>query len=308
MKKAAISFIAVVAVLVSVAVVFFVLPGSDDGSSPGLPTGGPSGRTRSRQEVPIRHVIYIIKENRTFDNYFGSYPGADGATSGKLSNGDTIQLAPAPDVYKHDLGHEFTDALTAIDGGRMDAFDRIPLYGETLDGYTTFSRDGIPAYWAYADHFVLGDRMFSSMYGPTFPEHLYTFAGTGGRVTSNKLSVGKYAKELNGRTGSYCSDPGERVQRFRALTPAERDRVMKAEETGDISTVKDFWDPAPACFDFDVLPDLLDEKGVSWRYYANPNDWRNALHAIKHIRFSPAWRNNIASESQSIGDIEHGRL
>src|SRR5439155_25612323 len=48
--------------------------------------------------VPIDHVIFIVKENRTFDHYFGKYPGADGTTVGKTLEGTTIRLTPAPDV------------------------------------------------------------------------------------------------------------------------------------------------------------------------------------------------------------------
>src|SRR5262245_52434500 len=40
----------------------------------------------------IKHVIFVIKENRTFDNYFGLFPGADGATSGQTCDGQTIPL------------------------------------------------------------------------------------------------------------------------------------------------------------------------------------------------------------------------
>src|SRR5438552_2347353 len=47
---------------------------------------------------PIAHVVFIIKENRTFDDYFGRYPGADGARLGETLDGRTVPLAPAPDV------------------------------------------------------------------------------------------------------------------------------------------------------------------------------------------------------------------
>ena len=118
--------------------------------------------------TPIKHVVYIIKENRTFDNYFARYPGADGARTGRTSDGRTVPLTVAPDVLLGDLGHEFMDGVKAVNGGRMDGFDLVSN-GEGLAGYSSFTRAGIPAYWAYADNFVLGDRMFSSMYGPTFP-------------------------------------------------------------------------------------------------------------------------------------------
>jgi phospholipase C len=46
----------------------------------------------------IKHIVFIVKENRTFDNYFGTFPGANGATSGMISTGEVIPLGHAPDM------------------------------------------------------------------------------------------------------------------------------------------------------------------------------------------------------------------
>ena len=140
-------------------------------------------------------MIFLVKENHTFDNYFGKYPGADGATRGKTlqcdqgnTPGPTVKLTPAPYIYPHDLGHAFVPGLTAIDGGRMDGFNCVPL-GDDMTGYTQFSRKTLPAYWALADRFVLADHFFTSMYGPTFPEHLYTVAAQSYGIVDNKSST-----------------------------------------------------------------------------------------------------------------------
>src|SRR5438105_11753529 len=57
--------------------------------------------------IPLKHIVFIVKENRTFDNYFGKYPGADGTTVGKGLNHQgqtiTIPLHAAPDVQPHDI-------------------------------------------------------------------------------------------------------------------------------------------------------------------------------------------------------------
>jgi phospholipase C len=52
---------------------------------------------RAALKAKIEHIVYIVKENRTFDHYFGRYPGADGATKGKISTGETVKLRRAPD-------------------------------------------------------------------------------------------------------------------------------------------------------------------------------------------------------------------
>ena len=162
-------------VITLLAVVLSVMVACEGDGAPARVASRPRPRPAEVDPIPIKHVVFIIKENRTFDHYFGRYPGADGATEGKTSSGETIPITPAADFLGHDLGHSFFDGLIAINGGRMNGYDLIKN-GNLLSGYTQFTRATLPAYWAYADHFVLGDRMFSSMFGPTFPEHLYTVA------------------------------------------------------------------------------------------------------------------------------------
>src|SRR5580692_5259153 len=64
----------------------------------------------------IKHIVFIVKENRTFDNYFGTFPGANGATKGTLSNGQTIALQHMQDKPAHDSDHTWYSAIEAIDG------------------------------------------------------------------------------------------------------------------------------------------------------------------------------------------------
>ena len=65
----------------------------------------------------IKHIVFMVKENRTFDNYFGTFPGADGATTGTISTGAVIPLGHAPDMTPNDIDHSFQAAVKAIDGG-----------------------------------------------------------------------------------------------------------------------------------------------------------------------------------------------
>src|SRR5262249_4971316 len=76
---------------------------------------GQSSSTVDAFRSKIQHVVYIIKENRSFDNYFGTFPGADGATSGLISTGERMLLGHTPDRTPRDLGHGWPDAHTAID-------------------------------------------------------------------------------------------------------------------------------------------------------------------------------------------------
>jgi phospholipase C len=284
-----------------------VLGGDEEPAEQSLQPGPIAGGAPSPQaspgedpaDIPIKHVVFIVKENRTFDNYFARYPGAEGATTGETSAGETVELSVATDVLEPDLGHGFFDGVLAINGGRMNGYDLV-TNGENLTGYSSFTRKGLPNYWSYADNFVLSDHTFSSMYGPTLPAHLYTMAAQAGRVTGNKL-------ETNAE-GGYCGDPGETVYRFTKLSREENRTVMRAEERADTGTIGDYWERVRACFDFEVLPDQLNREGVSWRYYVDDGSWMNALLAIKHIYNSKYWEKNVIPEERLLGDIQRERL
>jgi phospholipase C len=231
----------------------------------------------------IKHIVFIIKENRSFDEYFGTFPGADGATSGKTSTGRIINPLPqTPDVMSHDLGHDWGDAHTAMDGGKMDHFDLV-TNGSDLLGYTQMHQSDIPNYFAYAHQFVLADRMFSSLGGPSFPNHLYTVASQSGGAVDNPSTT-------NGAWGCDSDD-------------ASTVNVM--DSSGHFT--KQF-----PCFDFQTIADSLQSANISWKYYA-PSfgqlgyGW-SALDAIKHIRNGPLWSTNVVSDTQFALDAQNGNL
>jgi phospholipase C len=265
--------------------------------------GQRNGRLRGR--VPIEHVVFIIKENRTFDHYFGSYPGADGATKGRTLDRGVVPLAPAEDVQPHDISHGFDSGLRAINGGAMNGFNAIGA-GQDLTGYVRFDREGIPNYWAYADRFVLADRFFTSMFGPTFPEHLYTVAAQAKGIVDNQ--------RVQEEPGNYCSDPGAYTAHFPSdLTPQEISSLMETEERpladkpGLMLDISAFWETIRSCIELRTLPDELEEAGIPWAYYAQRDGWQNALEAVRHIRFGPLWR-KVQPPGRFLSDIARRRL
>lgn len=250
------------------------------GSSSG--GGGGGGGSLSN----IRHIVFMVKENRSFDQYFGLFPGANGATSGKISTGQTIALSPATDTMPYDLGHSWHDAHVAINGGLMNQFDLVlngNKNGQYL-GYTQFAQTDIPNYWTYAQKFTLSDNMFSSLTGPSFPNHLYTVAATSGGVINNPVGV-------QGSSWGCDADAGEVVD------------VM--DQSGNVTQ-------QPPCFDFQTLADSLQNAGVSWKYYA-PGQGQSGyiwstLDAIKHIREGSLWDSNVVPDTQFISDAQSGTL
>ena len=71
--------------------------------------------------TPIKHIVYIVKENRTYDNLFGRFPEGDGARAGKALDGSTIRLGPLPDKQV-DLQHNHFWAVKDINDGAMNGF------------------------------------------------------------------------------------------------------------------------------------------------------------------------------------------
>jgi len=238
----------------------------------------------------IDHVIFIVKENHSFDNYFGAFPGADGGRAGQTSTGEFLPLSEAPDQVIPDIEHSAAAAYLAYDGGRMDRFDRgngaVTLGVD--NAYTQMTARDIPNYWAYARRFTLDDHFFSTVMGPTFPNHLMMVAAQAGNSTSNVANAGGLRK---GGPWGCDSAPGAYV-----------------------TTLSGHGVPGTAfpCFDFATLADRLNSHHIDWRYYApqlgQPGYIWSTFDAIRHIRYGSQWDTNVRPWRQFETDVAHGRL
>lgn len=233
----------------------------------------------------IQHIVFIIKENRSFDQMFGTFPGAAGATTGTLSTGQVIPLGHTSDRTPRDISHTYSNATTSIDNEKMDQFDLINDTSSQCDVngdylcMTQHVQGDIPNYFSYASSFTLADHMFSSLKGPSMPNHLYSIAAQSGGVINNPL---------DSPSSWGCDAP-----------PGTIVPVVDAE--GNLTNQF-------PCFDFETLGDLLDSAGISWRYYAKAGNIGNAYDAINHVRNTSLWETNIASDTQFITDAQSGQL
>lgn len=242
----------------------------------------------AQNNTPIKHVVFIIKENRSFDHYFGKFPNADGATNGTTSNGTVIPLQPMYDQAPHDTGHDWWSAVVAIDNGKMDRFDLTP--GGNTNGdflaYSQMSETDIPRYWKYAQNFALSDRMFSSTIGPSLPNHMYAIAGTAVGVISVP------AKE--GKDHSWGCD-----------TDLKNMTVLVMNQNGDIT-------PEFPCFNFETLGDIMDEHNISWKYYAPSRGEQgyefSVYNNVQHIRFGSDWKTHVVPQKGFEADAIAGNL
>jgi phospholipase C len=185
-----------------------------------VPACGRKSTTPSIQvaRAHLKHLVFIVQENRSFDHYFGTYPGADGIP---MVNGKPTVCAPDPqlkrcvkpyhDPYVVNAGgpHADQNAATDVAGGKMNGFIRsLRLQGTTFckkfsfdpncvndRGSNPFSKfpdvmgwhdaREIPNYWAFADHFVLQDHLFESAFSWSLPSHLFTVSGWSANCTSD---------------------------------------------------------------------------------------------------------------------------
>ena len=247
----------------------------------------PAVTVASYPHDPIHHIVIIDRENHSFDNLFGTFPGADGKTTAELANGTTIRLGHTPDHTVLDLGHAGDSASFAVDGGRMDRFAELP--GAIQSGQdvadSQYRQSDIPAYWKYAQRFTLDDHFFSTIQGPSFPNHLVTVAASSGNTIDNPR---------NNTFHSWGCDSGPYAI-VDAVTP----------DTGQPYLTK-------PCFNFRTLPDVLQQHHISWKYYA-PEAFQSgyiwsSLDAIKHIRYSSLWETNVRPDRTFIHDVRDGKL
>ncbi len=147
----------------------------------GTPTG---------PNTPIEHFIVVMQENHTFDNYFGTYPGADGLSQDICvpedpfdpENGTCVRPFHIGDRALEDLDHTRDTHELQYNEGRMDGF----IYALNLknqDGplaMAYYDDRELPYYWNLADEYVLFDRFFSSAHAGSVWNHMYWVAGVPG--------------------------------------------------------------------------------------------------------------------------------
>ena len=159
---------------------------------------GASPIALAQEDVPIDNVVVVMQEDRTFDHYFGTYPGANGWPDGASMPMDPLDpSAGSVEPFKLSetrtisLPHSAAAMLDAYNDGAMDGFvSSARAYGggdgSLVMGY--YNADAIPFYWYLADEYVLADSWFSSVMGPSFPNHLFLFGASASSPEGDRYS------------------------------------------------------------------------------------------------------------------------
>ena len=274
-----------------------------------LPAAGATHMTASASNAPspaasaaatisggrIEHVIIIFQENRSTDDLFGGFPGADTATSGPSSDGRTIALHPVALEAPGDLDHTHGGFVRDDDGGKLDGFDlprRVGFKGIDDPAYAYVPRDESKPLWTLAERYTFADRMFQTNEGPSFPAHLYIVSGTSAPDAASALLASE--------------NPGDR-EHEQPLGGCDSPPHMLVQEI-DKSGSEAYH--AYPCFETRTLMDLLDAKGVSWTYYEPHSGglW-DGPDAYRHIRQTAAdWARVKIPEKTIFSDISSGKL
>jgi phospholipase C len=238
----------------------------------------------------VQHVVIIVQENRTLDNLFQGYPGADTVASGKNSKGKTIKLTSTPLEDQYVLDHSSASMFLACNGKplgqncKMNGFDQdYHIGGPANPQYVYVPQSETAPYFALANEFVLADRMFQSHLDESFVSHQYIIAAQAG-TTVNLPS--DYVWGCDGGGGDV-------------VPTLNQDRSIGPSIT--------------ACFDYNTLGDELDAAKLTWRFYTSTVDgdggeW-SGYQAISHIRYGPDWTNDVITpQSQFFTDLAGGNL
>ncbi len=135
----------------------------------------------------IQHFVFIMQENRSFDHYFGTYPGAEGIPPGICLPDPAGGACQAPyhnsNVVNSGGQHGWGAAQASLDGGLMDGFPTQAIAPSDIMGWHD-SRE-LSNYWNYAQLYVLQDHLFESVQSYSLPAHLYMLAAQSGGYTGN---------------------------------------------------------------------------------------------------------------------------
>ena len=151
----------------------------------------------------VKHVVYLMQENRSFDHYFGTFPGVrgfDDPTAMTLANGNSVFQQPDPanpdgylEPYHMDtattgaaavpsLSHDWRDQHASWNKGAMDGWllTHVASDGDAKGSYTMgyMEQQDIPFHWALAENFTLCDNYHCSVLGPTYPNRAVWMSGT----------------------------------------------------------------------------------------------------------------------------------
>ena len=266
--------------------VFGLLWGAGCGG--GVPSAAPPA---SPAHQYVKHIVIVIQENRSFDNLFSGFPGADAPSFGYAGK-KRIALHPTPLEDPGNIENNWRDSISGWNHGKMNGFEHEHFYGGPLDyAYAYVPRDESAPYWAMARRYVLADRMFPMEFGPSYTAHLSLIAAN----TTIKPAVPIAEVDAPDTLKWGCEAP----QGTRTFTL-------------DVRRIERFNGPFPCFKNFPTIADTLDARGVSWKYYAAPlrgiGEVWSEFSSVHGVYYGPDWKNVISPQTRILTDVQSESL
>ena len=254
---------------------------------------------------PIKHVVYVMLENRSFNHMFAAFPGATDVTKVGVTDGKESPLIVATEWFPGDLPHDRSSAVHDVNHGKMDGFAMYPE-GDVpaLEYAMSFhERDTIANWWHWAENFVLCDHVFASANSASYPNHLYMIAGTSGGAFDNPIQSPEVldVRRDKGLAKTWgCDAPDGAVVNI--YDYEEGDKGGKGEPVSKM----------PPCFTFDTQGQQLSRKKIDWAFYAANETqtgyiW-SAYTAIDGVYNTDLFEDHVHDVDDLIPDIEAGAL
>lgn len=282
-------------------------------NTPGNATVNAGGMTpaSASSPSPIQHVVIVVQENRTFNDFFATFPGADGTTTGKalaepscnppIVHGP-IALTESNLILPSDLNHKFQGGFhTAYHRGRMDGFDKIlngKLQPECTYPYQYTNPSQISEYWSMARQYTLAEHMFTTQGSDSFTAHQDLIRG--GTMVNKRFAM------VDLPTCGQCHWGCDATPGTKTNLISQRDKYFL--RAGPFPCSNKFGAT------YKTLRDLLDAKGVSWKYYVPPfnttyGKLMSAFDAIAPVRYGSEWVTNVITpQTQIFNDISTNQL
>jgi phospholipase C len=265
--------------------------------------------TSSSGSGHISHVVIIVQENRSFDNFFATFPGADGAKEGRMHGGQIVQLKEHSIIEPCDFGHSYKGFIRDLDHGKMNGFS---LEGGSANcpgkageaPYQYVKPSQLAPYWDMAEQYVLADHMFQTQGSGSFTAHQDLIRGGTMIDSAQTKSLVDYPSNspwgCDAATGTVTS-----------LLVAIGKAVKDEYDRGPFPCTNKF----PTSGNYETLRDLLDAKSLSWSYYApalkrgTAGGYWNAFDMIAAVRYGSEWTTNVKiPQTRIFADISQGNL
>lgn len=261
------------------------------GSTALPPSAAIDASAQTKKQRKIKHIVIVVQEGRTLNNLFTGWPSAYAPRVGRIRYPPTI-IKLREISYAQDRGMcELEGCMElAYGGGEMNGFEQsrfcrlgclhFPRRSREVGTfpYSYMNHKEIAPYRALARQYVLADNMYPTEWGGDFTAHQDLIAGSA-FVDSEHVIV-----DVPNATPWGCDAP--------------KGTMVPLQHVGGYNGGRIF----PCITQYPTMAELLDQAHVTWKYYVAPlkgsdlsGQLWNAFDAIKRIRRSPDWRNNIIS-------------